>query len=333
MKYWMDDRLRLALLKEKAAYRDFWRKCDEKTILDADCEIQEYYSKNPGSYISTDPKCPATKVLHDFLDRLYSFKIAFELEIPHGENLKSTLDVLNPFNENFPDKLPFHFHEYPPVAQLVDSTGDPFDALKGKVTPEHHYIVPTNLAISNLQPWERLLRIDLRRSKKDIREDIDLYLSRVVELRNQPVGWADNYRNWEPDTSREQKNAWRDLKIWRMRRGKDRKPFSQISRELRIKVDAAKKAFAHAYLLIEERPYDPEKLKKILKKVELKELKRTCTTCSENPKHGGICKELCPDVLAYCEQDDVSLFGRLTKTGIAEPLPPKTRNKTKLTDD
>lgn len=333
MKYWMDDRLRMALLKEKEAYRFFWLECDEKKVLDADREIREYYSRNPGSYIRHDPECPATKVLYDFLHRLYSFQIVFELEVPQGEDLKATLDVLNPFCEDLPDKLPFHFHDFPPVAQLVDSTGDPYDAMEGKVTPEHHYIVPTDFAISQLKPWERLLRVDLRRSKKDIKDDINWYLNRVAELRKQPVGWAGSYEKWEPDVSRKREEVWRDLQIWKMRRGANRKSFAKISQELKIKVHAAKKAFAHAYFLIEERQYEPEKLKKRLKEVPLQELKRTCATCQENPKHGGPCKDLCPESLAYTNQDHVSRSGQFTKTGIAEHLPPKIKTKIKLSDE
>ncbi len=320
MKYWMDDRLRMALLKEKAAYRDFWKEYDDERILAADREIREYYAMNPnpicGGRSGPDPNCSATTVLYDFFTGLCSFNIFFEGECPCGEDLKSALYVLNPFHEEVPDNLPFHFYVCPPVAQLVDFTDDPFAALDGKITPEHHYLLSTDLAVSHLQPWGRLLRIDLRRSKKDIMKDISCYLDRVAELRKKPVGWADNYKKWQPDVSREQKEAWRDLQIWRMRRGPRKKPFLQISRELGIKVDAAKKAFAQAYLLIEEHPLDGSHIKKRLKEVDLEELRRTCATCPEKPERGGTCKEPCPDVLAFIEQDQIRSFGRPTPPNI-----------------
>ncbi len=211
MKFWMDDRLRMDFLKEKKAYRDFWKEYGAKKILAADLEIREYYTNNTYSGVDPDPNCPATKVRQNFINCLSTFKIWFDTEFPIGEDLKVTLDVLNPFREELPDNLPFHFNQDSPVAQLVDFTDDPLAALKGDITPEHYHSTTTDIAINKLQPWERLLRLDLRRSKKDIIDDVNLFIDRVMEYRKQPVGWADNYKKWEPDVSRNSKKASRTL--------------------------------------------------------------------------------------------------------------------------
>jgi len=348
VKYWMDDRLRLALLKESSLYRKFWDEYGDEKVLSADHEKQEYCLKNPvpkgelRCFVGApDPACPAAKVGFDFFVGLNSFDIAFKGPLPTGEKMKTVLDILNPYQGELPDNLPFYFHEYPPVAQLIDSTGDPYDALKGKVTPEHHYIVPTDLAIRQLQPWQRLLRIDLSRSKKDIMKDVGWFLDRVAELKKEPVGWSGNYALWQTDVSRARKEVWRDLEIWRMRRGTNKKTFPQISRTLRIKVDAAKKAFAHAYFLIEGHQYDPERFKQLYQKSRAKEVKLPCDGCQQisscDPKNYP-----CPDLIyfytkgagaAYVAQVEGKQTERLTSTGIAERLPSQLRSKTRLTDD
>jgi len=341
VKYWMDDRLRLALLKESSLYRKFWNECGGEKVLAADHEKQEYYLKNPvpkgelRCFVGApDPACPAGKVGFDFFHGLNSFDIAFNGPIPKGADLKTVLDALNPYSEELPDNLPFYFHEYPPVAQLVSSPFGQQSTPKSLMIHEHDYCVPPEFAINQLKPWERLLRIDLRRSKKDIKNEVGRYLDRVAKRRknleacnciytsndgrSEKIDWSDNYAHWQTDVSRAREEAWRDLEIWRMRRGVNKRTFPRISKDLKIKVDAAKKAFAHAYFLIEGRQYTPTKFKDIYKEITLQELSRTCATCPEKPEHGGACKELCPEMLAVIDQYSGSGTELLTSTGVAD---------------
>ena len=83
--YWMDDRLRMALLKEKKAYRKFWNKYGAEKLIASDREIQKYYARNPdppgSGRVGPDPNCLSTCVVHDFfMDLATNFGISFECE-------------------------------------------------------------------------------------------------------------------------------------------------------------------------------------------------------------------------------------------------------------
>jgi hypothetical protein len=93
------------------------------------------------------------------------------------------------------------------------------------------------------------------------------------------------------------------LKVWEERRL--RKPYRQIAKELGIKESTARKRFGRAYELLFNKKYDPADFEK--PEVKKEYLKRVCTTCNERPT----CKELCPDVIAFIEQDTESQIRQL----------------------
>lgn len=96
------------------------------------------------------------------------------------------------------------------------------------------------------------------------------------------------------------------LKIWEERRL--RKSFKQISKELDIKEPTAKMRFYKAYEVLFGKKYDPTYYEKpAIKKAYLK---RECGTCLDRE----FCKDPCPDVIAFVEQD--------TKPYIREYLQP-----------
>lgn len=86
------------------------------------------------------------------------------------------------------------------------------------------------------------------------------------------------------------------LQVWEERRS--RKSFNQIAKELSIKEPTAKKRFYKAYELLYGKKYNPD----YYEKPEIKKayLKKECSTCKERET----CKELCPDVIAFVEQDN-----------------------------
>ncbi len=88
------------------------------------------------------------------------------------------------------------------------------------------------------------------------------------------------------------------LEVWKARRM--RKSFSQIGEDFGITEDAAKKRFYVAFKYIYGKPYNPAKY--IKPKIKKENLKRECSTCKERPTC-EITGVLCPDVLAYVNQD------------------------------
>lgn len=85
------------------------------------------------------------------------------------------------------------------------------------------------------------------------------------------------------------------LKIWEERRL--RKPFRQIASELNIREPAAKKQFYKAHEIIFGKKYNPADYEK--PEIKKEYLKRECNTCKERPT----CKDQCPDVIEFVEQD------------------------------
>ncbi len=97
------------------------------------------------------------------------------------------------------------------------------------------------------------------------------------------------------------------FQVWEER--KLRKPFRQIAQELNIKEPAAKKQFYRAYEITYGRKYNPADYEK--PKLKKEYLKRTCKTCTEKPT----CKNLCPDVISFVEQENM---GYLREKGMTQ---------------
>lgn len=76
-----------------------------------------------------------------------------------------------------------------------------------------------------------------------------------------------------------------------------RKTFPHIQGVTGMDKDAAKKKYYRAYELIYGKEYDPAKYER--PEIKKRYLKRCCATCEQQPT----CKELCPDVIGYVDQD------------------------------
>ena len=128
------------------------------------------------------------------------------------------------------------------------------------------------------------------------REIIHFYLDRLLDsirIENQ----------LKKRFTKEQRDA---LKVWEAR--KLRKPFPAIARELNIPVSTAKMRFFKAYEIFYNKKYNPKDYEKPAIKKEY--LKRECKTCSDYSS----CNVLCPDVLPFAEQDQVSQREYLLET-------------------
>lgn len=295
-----DWRLRLAILKENAEYRQFWAE-NIDSIKKAYKDIDDYYSKLPNSgkigltpeqFEGMENECATD---FEILQKFDSF-LWFFCEIrPPAVIHDNMIDVLDPLS-NIPEKLPFVFKDRPAVVGL--------ETPKNVDTPiEAKYQTTLGCAIDHLKPSERILKIDLSRKRGELIENFKTFLDNVEYLRKIDPR-QENYKKWSPNNTRYRAEVWKALEVWKMRR--KRKTYPEISRRLKIKESTAKMAYRRAYELIEGKPYNPEIFKLRYGEIKKTDLRNPCETCPNHPKNGGTCSELCPDVLVFIEQDQIN---------------------------
>ena len=261
-----DERLRLALLKERKAYRDFWD-AHGRTFLEA-------WQAGDRERITA------------FRSGLWSFGIRFDGGI-RGTKAAQFVELLDPYNKDVPD-LPFPVFRDPAPVAVVECPG----------IPEEHRLT---VGVNELKPSERLLKVDLARPRGELLEEFKVFLDTVDLCRKSediPEDWKENYSAWDQDKSRLRREAWQALEVWKLRR--EKKSFPEIAQKLEIGVSAAKQAFYRAFELIEGEPYQTEYFSQY-QTISKQDLKRTCEVCPER----AICTTPCPDVLAYILQDQV----------------------------
>jgi hypothetical protein len=154
-----------------------------------------------------------------------------------------------------------------------------------------------NVVAEGSAPFERVYKVDLRKRKSQIMEELERYIDGAISKQEQS---KDNYYAWKQDKSRYRKEAWNHLKVWKLR--KDKKSFSEIAKTLSISLDVAKKSFYRAFELTQNKQYDPEALRRDVWLVQKSELRKTCETCEL--RHS--CDTLCPDMLLFVNQDQIS---------------------------
>lgn len=173
------------------------------------------------------------------------------------------------------------------------------------------------------QPYERVLKIDLRKKKSRLLKEFKEYIEKqetIWRMHKKGTRPMDNvllfvgteFPDWDMDQSRLRKEVWQHLKVWKAGRlqrvvGKEglsrRKQFPEIGKELNITPDAAKKSYYRAYELIQGRPFNPDLFKREFWVLRRSEIRKTCDTCELGPSHKDTCDTMCPDVLAYVDQD------------------------------
>lgn len=262
------DRLRFAILKETSKYQTFWTEAFEP--FRAHCAA------------GGDPKGDAELLLRFTLG---SWGLGIIID---PSRVNDTLAALDPRSE-IPDQLPFEFDECnPPIVQLSKPQEARYGERPGRP----------------LKPSERIIKVDLSARPSDLLFEFKNFLARVDKARSLgglPSQYSENYSRWEPDNSRFRKEAWRQLKVWQMR--KEKKTFSEIAKVLKMSADAARKAFYKAYGLIEGRNYDREKFLRAAGLIQKSELAITCENCPQR----RTCTSLCPEALRFVDQDQKKL--------------------------
>ena len=157
-----------------------------------------------------------------------------------------------------------------------------------------------------LKPYQRLLKIDFRKRKSELLRQFEAFIDTMEKMQKYYQGKdrkKRGYDEWEADYSRQTDELRTQFKIWKMR--KERKSFAFIAEELKISEDLAKKHFYRAFELTQQKPYD-KYLYKRNRFIKIAELEKVCESCPDNPQNGGQCRILCPNVLPFADQDNVS---------------------------
>lgn len=334
-----EGRLRLALLKENSEYRRFFD--EHKPALYSCLAMKEDKSANKcqqtecmttiGMFVADcETKFGMAPHAHPLFVRLYFPDPKGGMEAtPRRLSLDQAMMFLDPATdvESIPRELSLVFDEMffrEGIYMVVPDNVPPIPLGEAR----REIGMP-----KKIQPYQRLLLIDLRENPTLLKERFAEFLDRIYWSRkvSRPE-WRDSYVGWVPDRSRERKEAWQHLKVWRMRR--HRKSFSEIARTLsttskKMAIDAAKKSFYRAFELIEERSYSPEEFRRDYWEIRKAELKRTCATCPDRNN----CTVLCPDVLSFIEQDTRKHTLGRTVGGTADVLPRDGRKRAYPTMD
>lgn len=128
---------------------------------------------------------------------------------------------------------------------------------------------------TQLEPYERLLLVDLRKRKDQLLVEFENLIRAELLNKKYTIDQLqpdpDGYGLWEAENRRKRKEAKKQLKVWKLR--KQQIPFSQIAGQLKISEDLAKKQFYRAFELILGETYE----KNIRKSIVRKELERVAT--------------------------------------------------------
>ena len=146
-----------------------------------------------------------------------------------------------------------------------------------------------------LMPYEISMKIDLRKRKKQIRDEFEFHLGQAFEKLKTPHDPGE----WKPDISRSRKEILLQLEIWKMHKEMS---FREIEKKLKMNKDLLKKHFYRAWELTQRKPYDrDEYIKQSILKLD--DLPYTCKNCPDKK-----CVEtgkLCPRMAAVADQDKV----------------------------
>jgi len=314
-----EDRLRLAILKERADYRAFWDKHNGDKMATV---YQEYLNSKRKDNALHAKILGFSAGLQRFGIKSPSLAVdSFFDVMGYADRIDICLAALNPYSEDIPQQISKLVHRTSSIRQMTS------DCVPGCCEPLDVE------DLFSLKPFERLLRVDISRKRSELIEDFCSFLDEQEQVRDAFSTLEDfsvekissdavkrivsHFTQWEPDKSRYRDECWRHLEVWKLRRQK--KSYLEISRKLKIRVDAARKSMARAYELIEDRKYDQVLFKNVYLNISTAELKKTCKSCPEraNCEKTG---DLCPDMLSYVDQDYVSQRELLIEGGTLDYL-------------
>jgi hypothetical protein len=304
--------LNLTILKENFEYLTFFEKFKEMNsesfILEVRLDSDESFDDCLERIWSLAKK--GLPFLKDLLSPFGINASILEVLLALGMPFSEVLSLFDP-KKDLTDVSSQHLLEHLP--NLFYSPGM-FQIVFEKDTAEHFNIIEyksPQTILPKLRPYERLIKVDLRKKKKDLEMEFKEFLEYAYKhkehadsiKRDEPhtnSPFLDRYRTWEMDKGRYRDEAWTQLEVWHLR--KQRKLFAEIAKELTLTEDTAKKSFYRAYELTQGKPYDPEMLRKEIWIVRKSELQKICENCPDR----DTCTILCPEALAYVDQDIVN---------------------------
>lgn len=194
---------------------------------------------------------------------------------------------------------------------------------------------PHSINPKDLEDYERLLKVDLRKPKEFLLKEFKNFLDNTyTEKKNKVVrehiedripglsketikSWnayqkrkLKSFKSWEPDNSRSRKEAWMQIKVWDLYGTelpqsdikKRKRGFKYVAWKLNITVDTARQAYRKAFERIYHEPYNLEAMQRVLSKIRQSEadLFGTCKNCP----NFDTCTDPCPKLLAIIDQDE-----------------------------
>jgi hypothetical protein len=304
-------KLKLALLKENFEYRAFF----DELKIEVDELKNNLEKENLNSFKFPSGK-PAKPEKSDLDEKLFSFACNYVCHIfelnPSGllslnrNRILSFSDLMflfDPKNEDFsaldPEVLNkilsklFYERGVIAIRPVKENSPISFDYPV--------YKLAKNFESLDLEPHERLLKIDLRKQKSDLMNEIsvllDIFWKDQEVFRESKKDDLKDFENWKADRMRKRKETWTHLRVWKLK--KKRMRFPEIAKELGLTEDNARKSYYRAYELTQGKKYDKDTAKKKFRSVKKSELIKICNTCDQRKN----CETLCPEVLRYIDQD------------------------------
>ena len=232
-------KLKLAFLKENL---DYQKKFEEVINCPLDKKIRLFFDNIVEKF----------GLNKNFLREAYSFKIS----------PTEVLALLNPF-KNYREVTSKKLVNMLPNLFVRPAIIELFKAQKLARFGE-----PVTKTWDILEPYERLLKIDLRKRKSELLNEFQNYIeheSGIQEAAKQvwPKNLQLSYLLWEPENERQRKEAWIQLEVWKLR--KQYKCYPEIAMLLNLKKDTAKKSFYKAHERIYGKPYSKSTFKDIVR--------------------------------------------------------------------
>jgi hypothetical protein len=268
-----DALLRLALLKERADYRNFFTVALRKAVETAYSKIVEGNARGPG-YV---PDEETSNTLANFRGVLrHRFGIR-GLTIPLSLTTAEWLDVLDPIVDVW--EIPANVRRA--VLPRLFYTPGVWEVVPPSGLPSGRGEAPAKITSPYCAPYERLLRIDLRKKPARLLKEFGAILKAVDAHRGMN---PEAYEAWRQDRTRKREEAWDYLKVWQMRRKIPMPSFPEIAKELPITPEVAKWRFYRAYEMIYGERFNRDAWEKDRAKEWEKHREIVPKTCKECPQ-------------------------------------------------
>ncbi len=140
---------------------------------------------------------------------------------------------------------------------------------------------------TKLRPYERLLKIDLRRRKTELLQEFSAFLEAEKQFKESlgsveskdatKVYFSGGYSRWDFNTSRQRKETREQLAVWNLR--KQNISYKEIAKQLNMIEDPTRKRFYAAWRKTQGYPYDKEDFKKIIHSARKEVVPNPCENC------------------------------------------------------